>query len=126
MDEKEIIKGKPLPVVGIILIVIGLIVWLINIKTSGSYIAFLIFAIPGIIACIVTALSSVTVTDKRVSGKVHLKTVDLPIDSISSVGKNVGRIVVATNSGKVDFGYLSNGNDIYKAISDLIVARQSK
>ena len=126
MDEKEIIKGKPLPIIGIVLIVIGIISAIACLKSGGAFIPLLAFGIPGIIACIVTATSSIAVTDKRVSGKINLKTVDLPIDSISSVGKNIGRIVVATSSGKVDFGYLSNGNDVYKTISDLIVARQSK
>ena len=126
MDEKEIIKGKPLPVIGIIFIAIGIISGISCWDTGVGYIPLLVFGIPGIIACLVTATSSITVTDKRVSGKINLKTVDLPVDSISSVGKNIGRIVIATNSGKVDFGYLSNGNDVYKAISDLLVARQSK
>lgn len=72
--------------------------------------------------------NQIIVTDKRISGKKAFgKKVDLPIDSVSSVGKiNLfKRVSISTSSGNVGFWGLNNYNDIYNVISDLIINRQS-
>ena len=70
---------------------------------------------------------SVTVTDKRVFGKVVFgKRVDLPVDSISStatIGLFHG-VSVATSSGMVKFLLIKNANEIYETISKLVIDRQ--
>lgn len=68
-----------------------------------------------------------TVTDKRIYGKVAFgKQVDLPVDSISAVSTSALKgIAVATSSGKIAFLGLTNRDEISKAISNLIINRQS-
>ena len=69
------------------------------------------------------------VTDKRVYGKGAFgKRVDIPIDSISSVGK-IGWLkgdIVSSSSGSIRFMYLANADEIHSVLSDLIIARQGK
>lgn len=70
-----------------------------------------------------------TVTDKRVYGKVAWgKRVDLPVDSVSatatiSLFKGVS---VSTSSGKISFLAIKNANEIYEAVSKLLVERQQE
>lgn len=58
----------------------------------------------------------------------HLvKKVDLPIDTISSIGSGVFRAIsVASSSGKISFCAIKNRDEIHKAISDLLISRQNK
>ena len=67
------------------------------------------------------------VTDKRVYGKAMFgKQVDLPLDSISTLGMGAfSSIAVATSSGKITFWGISNRDEIHKAISGLLQNRQS-
>ncbi len=69
----------------------------------------------------------ITVTDKRVFGKTAFgKTVDLPLDKVSSVGTSFPKaITVATSSGIIRFFLLSNQSNVLNAISNLLIARQS-
>lgn len=68
-----------------------------------------------------------TVTDKRVYGNAKFgKRVDLPLDSISAVSIGMLKtIAVATSSGKIIFGMVLNRNEMYDAISKLLVERQN-
>lgn len=70
----------------------------------------------------------ITVTDKRVYGKtVFGKRVDLPMDSVSAVGARWPKgIAVATSSGKIAFLMIKNRDEIHRAISELLVERQTK
>ena len=70
----------------------------------------------------------IIVTDKRVYGQASFgRQVDLPFDSISAIGKwSLKGIVVATSSGKIRFMLISNRDDIYKIISNLLITRQDK
>ena len=73
--------------------------------------------------------NQLVVTDKRISGKAAFgKQVDLPVDSVSSVAtlKLIKGLAIYTASGKVSFWAISNRDAIYKVISDLVIARQSK
>lgn len=72
--------------------------------------------------------NEIVITDKRVYGKtVFGKQVDLPLDSISAVGTSwLKGISVSTSSGRVSFSFIKNRNEIHKAVSDLLIARQEK
>lgn len=69
----------------------------------------------------------ITVTDKRVYGKtVFGKRVDLPMDSVSAVAARWPKgIAVATSSGKIAFLMIKNRDEIHRAISELLVERQT-
>ena len=68
-----------------------------------------------------------TVTDKRVYGKVAWgKRVDLPLDSISSTATiSVFRgVAVATSSGRIKFLMVKNSAEIFEKVNALLVERQ--
>ena len=69
-----------------------------------------------------------TVTNKRVYGATKFgKRVDLPLDSVSSVGMSSFKgIAVGTSSGRIVFKGIGNRDEIYEAINKLIVARQEQ
>ena len=98
----------------------------------GAVILSAMLLVPILVVCIFVWLISknqLVVTDKRVSGKAAFgKQIDLPIDSISSVGtiKLIKGLSISTSSGNVSFWGIGNRDEIYKVISDLIIARQSK
>lgn len=81
----------------------------------------------GVIFYYATRKIELTVTDKRVYGVATFgKRVDLPFDSISSVGTGWKKIAVATSSGKIVFRGIKNCEKIHKALSALLMERQSK
>lgn len=90
--------------------------------------ASLLFAILAVVFGIGMKYSQLVVTDKRVYGKVIFgKSIDLPYDAISSVGTCFPKGVFAsTSSGAVRFWLLSNQDEVYKKISDLLKQRQDK
>lgn len=67
-----------------------------------------------------------TITNKRVFGTAAFgKRVDLPLDSVSAVGSGVFHSITITSaSGAIKFGMLSNRDELYKAISKLLIDRQ--
>ncbi len=67
-----------------------------------------------------------TVTDKRVYGKVQFgKRVDLPVDSVSATAMLGSRgVAVSTPSGKICFRAIKNANEIYDVINNLLIVRQ--
>lgn len=68
----------------------------------------------------------IVVTDKRVYGQTFFgKQVDLPLDSISAIGKSIfNSIAVSTSSGVISFICISNRDEIYNVISELLINRQ--
>ena len=76
----------------------------------------------------VTCAYTLEVTDKRIRGKVVSgKSVDLPVDSVSSVAtKGKTSLLVATSSGSIAFRFLKNRDELHKCISDLIIQRQEQ
>lgn len=94
-------------------------------------IAFLFAAIPLLFYFIfvMMAASELVVTDKRVYGKIFLgKRVDLPLDAISAVALTFflfQGLSVSTSSGRITFFFLKERNEMHKAISQLIVERQT-
>jgi len=85
------------------------------------------FAITGLFY-LITKEMKIVVTDKRVYGKtIFGKQVDLPFDSISAIAKSWFKgIAVATASGRIVFLLISNNEEIFKTISDLLIQRQDK
>ena len=69
---------------------------------------------------------SLTITDKRVYGKTAFgKRVDLPLDSVSSVGTSALKgVAVGTSSGKIKFKLIKNQSEIHDVISKLLAERQ--
>ena len=69
----------------------------------------------------------IVVSNKRVYGEsVFGRKVDLPIDSISAIGKKWFKgIGVATSAGKIVFFGFKNRDEIYETVSNLLVKRQS-
>jgi len=89
--------------------------------------AFAVALIVGLINYFATRNIELTVTDKRVYGIAAFgKRVDLPLDSISSVGTGLNKIAVATSSGRIIFWGVSDREKIHKALSTLLIARQTK
>ena len=98
------------------------------------YLWFTLF-IPAIISFLLLSLFflltyfiEIIVTDKRVYGKTYFgRSVDLPFDSISSVGSSwLKGVAVATSSGKISFILLKNAQRIHKEITTLLIDRQNK
>ncbi len=71
---------------------------------------------------------SLTITDKRVYGRGAFgKRIDLPVDSISSVGAGALKgISMGTSSGRVKFKLIKNRDEMHKVISELLANRQSR
>lgn len=149
MKEKKIIEGKPysLKKIVILAVKIGIIynilmflfIFLLGIKIEWTFetimsilkvaIAFIVLFI--ILSLIIQAFVfqvRIIVTDKRVYGKtVFCKRVDLPLDSISSIGSSMfAGISVATSSGKISFLGIDNRDEIYDEISKLLLERQER
>ena len=66
------------------------------------------------------------ITDKRVYGKAYLgKRVDIPVDSVSSVGKGIfNTICVASSSGRILFTFLQDSETAFEEVNKLLVTRQ--
>ena len=70
-----------------------------------------------------------TVTDKRIYGKVAFgKRVDLPVDSVSATStiRMLKGVSVSTSSGRISFLVVKNADEIYKVVSNLLIERQQK
>jgi len=67
-----------------------------------------------------------TITDKRVFGKVLFGIrVDLPLDSISSVGTSfLWGVDFGTSSGRIHFKFMKNKSEIHTMINTLLIERQ--
>ena len=65
---------------------------------------------------------ALSITNRRVCGKASFgRAVDLPLNQISAVGLgSCNRITVGTSSGKINFYFVENRSDVYRALTDLI------
>ena len=65
---------------------------------------------------------SLTITDKRVTGKASFgKQVDLPLNQISAISLgSSGSIGISTSSGIVKFWGVENRDEVYSALSNLV------
>ena len=95
---------------------------------GGAIIPKLLMPIFFVITLWAVFFTEIVVTDKRVYGKTMFgKRVDLPLDSISSVGfSSLHGISVGTSSGRISFVFIKNNRDIHKSINDLLINRQKK
>ena len=154
MEEKIIVKGKPINILPIVITIILLavlcfvLIALPMIRTAynfyGSQLISVMFrsasevGISISIVFVICLLSvfvylwlgkiEITVSDKRVFGKAAFgKRVDLPLDSISVVSTGpLKGITVATSSGKISFLMIKNSDEIHKRVGDLLINRQAR
>lgn len=110
-----------------------------HLSTVSDYIpmksreAFIFIIIGGIALALFAIVSfffsrnnEIVVTEKRVYGIAGFgKRVDIPLDSISSIGMAFYKsVIVASSSGRIVFCGLSNAEEIHMVMSELIVNRQ--
>lgn len=142
MEEKNIISGTYshsskwlsvlLAVVGIVLIPLGYDGGDFGnggLEYSCMFFGGLILVALAMVLLLYIGKCQIVVTNVRVYGKAAFgKRVDLPIDSISAVSSMAlfSGIAVSTSSGKISFLGLKNADEIHKAISALLIERQSK
>ncbi len=147
MEEKVLIKSERYNIkkvfsviflIGLILTIIYAVILMIqNDNYFGwwehyvplSLIPVASFALIGLLIFLWLRSYELTITDKRVYGKVAFgKRVDLPVDSVSatstiSLFKGVS---VSTSSGKISFLAIKNTDKIYEIINNLLVDRQKE
>lgn len=143
MDEKVIVRSETSGSKARTLIGGFIIAYLLGIITQflvegtillfpEATILFLICFLPYLVIFLIFLFKinscELVVTDKRVYGKAAFgKRVDLPIDSVSTVATGMfSSVAVTTSSGGIKFYLLGNKDEIYEAISTLIVKRQDK
>ena len=142
MEEKVIIEGKPFLnrklsyncwLVSLILFSVSFLLYCNS--TVFSKFGDLLFNVIVITfcACIIFLVVyllfgcfSICVTNKRVYGtSVYGRRVDLPLDSISAIGRVwFSGISISTSSGFIKFGSMKNYDELYKVIGDLLIERQ--
>lgn len=89
-------------------------------------------AVVGVVLVVFSYVSNtgieLVITDKRVYGKAFPgKRVDIPVDSISSVGKGIlNTICVASSSGKILFTFLQDSKSAFAEVNKLLVIRQER
>ena len=88
----------------------------------------ILFVILSIIFYFALSNNRITVTSKKVSGKVKSgKQVELPFHQISAIGKgSFNSITVSTSSGVIHFWFLRNRNEVFNAISSLLSQKQEQ
>ena len=145
MEEKVIVKGSlgnialtrniiclSGVVLGILYMIWGVTVAGYTVTTTGVFLVLLVFVLPfaliGLLFHAWASKVSLTVTDKRVYGTAAFgKRVDLPFDKINAVGSGMFNTVhVTTASGSIKFAMIKNKEEVYSAISRLLVERQNK
>lgn len=139
MNEKIIIEEKS-GKLNIFLIIAGLATAVLTIlgidmALSGDSNTWLWFTLAigcAVIAAIIYYAFSncqITVTDKRIFGKVTFgRTIDLPIDSVSAVATTsvTQGVSVSTSSGRITFFFLAKREAIANEIRNLLIKRQDK
>lgn len=103
-------------------------------RVSGSelFASLIPLLIMGLVSCLIyfwLHSYELTVTDKRIYGKVAWgKRVDLPLDSVSATATVTlfKGVSVSTSSGRISFLVMKNAAEIYKTINELLIKRQNK
>ena len=88
-----------------------------------------VFALIGGLVYLWLRSYELTVTDKRIFGKVAWgKRVDLPVDSVSATAslRFLNGVSVSTSSGRISFRALKNADAIYQVINNLLIERQQE
>jgi len=86
----------------------------------------LVFSVVGLILQLWLGRCSLSITNRRVYGQAAFgKRVDLPLDSISAIGKSfLNGISISSASGVIRFFLIKNADKMYDIISRLLVERQ--
>lgn len=142
MEEKHLIlseEHETAKKIMIALTIISAVMSLILFASFGGFtynfleaLAFTSPALAIMIICIIVCFymqnCKLVVTDKRVYGTATFgKRVDLPLDSISAVGKSwLWGVDVGTSSGRIHFKLIKNQYEIHSALSKLLLERQYK
>ena len=99
---------------------------------SGGYLCFILivpFALIGGLIYLWLRSYELTVTNKRIYGKVAWgKRVDLPVDSISATStiRLFKGVSVSTASGRISFRVMKNADEIYNVVNNLLIERQQE
>mgnify|MGYP004642140035 CR=1 FL=1 len=138
MNEKIIIKGKAniLKISIVIVIIIGIILGiftgtiyerndeignLIKYTTGGGTI------ILGFLIWLNIKSYEITVTNKRVFGKSSFGVrIDIPLTKITSImiSPILKTILVSSPSGTIKFSFISNAEEVYEKINELILIKK--
>lgn len=103
-----------------------------SLSADGSFLfcpaILAVFCVFSLIFYLWLSKCSLTITDKRVYGRGAFgKRIDLPVDSISSVGASALKgISMGTSSGRVKFKLIKNRDEMHGVISELLKNRQSQ
>lgn len=91
-----------------------------------AIIAAISIMVVSIIIILFTAKTKLVITNKRACGIAGLgKRMDIPIDSISSIGTGIFQsVIIASSSGRIVFAGLSNYNELHNVVSNLLIQRQ--
>lgn len=141
MEEKEIIKGKKILINKnfiVTTIIITILSWGLAFVFQMNKMYDLLFVLYiGILGIIIllpvfyvyfyTKNMDLTVSNKRVYGVAGFgRRIDLPLDSISSVGTSfLNSIFIGTSSGRIFFMLMKNNKEIHIEISKLLNSRQN-
>ena len=97
----------------------------------GSYASVsLVIVLSAVLLFICAGLCSyeLTVTDKRIYGKLTWgRQLDLPVDAVSAVAKYgwlLKGVSISTASGRIKFRVIKNADEIYDVIKNLLIERQ--
>lgn len=142
MEEKILISGKASKLNLFVLIAIGFTILAVAyIPSSTTYyfrtgyveyfdepFDYISVALAIVAWCLIFIIANceIIVSNKRVYGKAGFgKRVDIPLDSISAIGMAWNKsITVTSSSGKISFFAIKNRDEIFKVISELLLARQ--
>ena len=103
--------------------------WAFEGMDYGYYWFFIGIAIFVVLGLIFSSMKfELIVTDGRVTGKTLFgKRVDLPISQISVAGTGMfNRVSIATSSGAINFYGVTNQNEVFSTISELLMKRQEE
>ncbi len=136
MDEKVLIEGifkkytKVFLVISIIVASLGLLYVALSILSEMYWflIGTVVFELMALVFFIIYKYIAphqqafeLTITESRVIGKLKNNRVDLPINQISAIGTLAfNGISINTSSGKIEFPYLINREEVYNCLSELI------
>lgn len=147
MEEKVLFEGKfsKSNALSITFVIIGIVLIIFDLILVGGDINFIIedafqygyfemwviifaflFFIAAIIVYLMMRNCKFVITDKRIYGRSTFgKQISLPLDKVSMASSTyLNCLVVSTSSGKIAFWLITNGDEAWQIINNLIVARQ--
>ena len=145
MQEKTLFEGRfsKCNKLAIGVAILGVIILVVDFIISGGDLELLFgfgygefYALCLAVGCLVFAVvlyfmmrnCELIITDKKIYGQYTFgKRISLPLDMLSAVSIGFFKdLVVSTASGKISFWMITNGDDAWKIINDLIVNRQKR